>query len=363
EFLAGLDRGVTRSALNAELAEAAQAGNVPRVLQALDRGALLDVTNEYGETPTFLAAMAGATEVIKLLAERRADLTLSDNAGISPYRAAMLHGLSATAAALRAAAETQEIASMSAKGYETAPVPVAPRLECAQVTRVIPVGVDHAGAGTTVVDHAFDNAFLERLDELWKRLPLAPKQKASPTDRAYYHDVEGWLTGTMNEAVRAAQLTDAAVTMPHMRFLIYPEPGGSLPAHVDLSRTDQNLRSTYTFLLYLSDCKTGGETTFLECLEGDENLAPSGGVAPGERAEVAAVSPMRGRLLLMPHACPHLAAPVVEVPKVLVRGEVLPPGANVARAAPEPATAQSLQQVYEGVRSCWALRGDKMQGE
>ena len=23
----------------------------------------------------------------------------------------------------------------------------------------------------------------------------------------------------------------------------------------------------------------------------------------------------------MPHACPHLAAPVVEVPKVLVRGE------------------------------------------
>ena len=27
--------------------------------------------------------------------------------------------------------------------------------------------------------------------------------------------------------------------------------------------------------------------------------------------------------LRMPHACPHLAAPVVEVPKVLVRGEVL----------------------------------------
>ena len=60
-----------------------------------------------------------------------------------------------------------------------------------KVTRVIPLGVEHAGAGTTVVDHAFDDAFLERLDELWKRLPLAPKQKASPTDRAYYHDVTG----------------------------------------------------------------------------------------------------------------------------------------------------------------------------
>ena len=34
------------------------------------------------------------------------------------------------------------------------------------------------------------------------------------------HKVEGWLTGALNEAVRAAQLADAAAAMPHMRFLI-----------------------------------------------------------------------------------------------------------------------------------------------
>ena len=41
-----------------------------------------------------------------------------------------------------------------------------------------------------------------------------------------------------------------------------------------------------------------GETTFLEALEGDAPLAPSGGVAPGERQTLGAVSPKRGRLLL-----------------------------------------------------------------
>ncbi|CAE7294476.1 RE1 [Symbiodinium natans] len=336
DFLAGLARGATRSALTAELAEAARSGEVSGVLQALDRGALPDVPNEYGETATFLAALAGATEVVQVLASRRADLTIRDNAGLSPLRAAELLGFRDTMAAL-ATAGAEATPATPAQGYGAIPrAPAAPRCQV-QVTRVIPLGVEHAGAGTTVVDHAFDDAFLERLDELWKRLPLAPKQKASPTDRAYYHDVEGWLTGTLNEAVRAAQLGDAAAAMPHMRFLIYPEPGGSLPAHVDLSRTEQNLRSTYTFLLYLSDCLTGGETTFLQCLDGDEILAPSGGVAPGERTEVAAVSPARGRLLLMPHACPHLAAPVVEVPKVLVRGEVLPPGGSIPAAAAEPA--------------------------
>ena len=44
--------------------------------------------------------------------------------------------------------------------------------------------------------------------------------------------VEGWLTGALNEAVRAAQLADAAAAMPHMRFLIYPEPGGALSARI-----------------------------------------------------------------------------------------------------------------------------------
>merc|ERR1712039_770381 len=100
--------------------------------------------------------------------------------------------------------------------------------------------------------------------------------------------------------------------MPHMRFLHGAEVGGGLPAHIDLARTDRDgQRSTHTFILYIPDCTDGGETVLLENME--EGF--------GEEAVLAEVSPRRGRLLLFPHQCPHLARPVVEVPKILLRGE------------------------------------------
>ena len=48
-----------------------------------------------------------------------------------------------------------------------------------------------------------------------------------------------------------------------------------------------------------------------------------GSLAAPPRATLAACAPRRGRLMLMPHACPHSAAPVESVPKLLIRGEVL----------------------------------------
>ncbi|CAK9045311.1 unnamed protein product [Durusdinium trenchii] len=226
---------------------------------------------------------------------------------------------------------------------------------------VIPRQCEHPGAGTTVVDDAVAEEILERLDELWRRLPLAPKEKASPTDRCYFDDVSGWLTGALDRAISVAALPDASSAVSRVRFLIYPEPGGCLPAHVDLPRTDKKgLRTTYTFLLYLSDCSSGGETTFLEALESDRELAASGGVMPGERRTLARVSPRRNRLLLMPHACPHLAAPIIHAPKVLVRGEVLPPTcmphSSAVTVAPEPVQQDASSQLVElgdGVHSCW----------
>ena len=114
--------------------------------------------------------------------------------------------------------------------------------------------------------------------------------------------------------------------MPLMRFLHYPSTGGSLPAHVDLPRVvDGGLRTTHTFLLYLTDCELGGETLMLKAKPGDAKLAGAGGVASGERQTLASSPPRRGRLLLMPHACPHSAAPVISAPKLLVRGEMLLP--------------------------------------
>lgn len=120
---------------------------------------------------------------------------------------------------------------------------------------------------------------------------------------------------------------------PLMRFLNYATPGGYLPAHVDLPRTVDGRKTTHTFLLYLTECEEGGETLLLSSLVGDARLAPLGGVEHGERAVLAKCAPVAGRLLVMPHACPHSSAVVVDAPKLLVRGEVTLPEWPAKRAS------------------------------
>ena len=221
-------------------------------------------------------------------------------------------------------------------------------------------------------------------EALCASLPVAPKDKPSPIDRSYYHDVEGWLTSAIAAAAAAAPIaaaarsadlaagpaaggveTAATCVLPRMRVLRYTRAGGALPPHTDLPRVGAGgRRSTHTFLLYVGDCGEGGaarpvdsgrtliarrsrparaflclshsaptkrkrparhagETLLLEALPGDERLARAGGLAPGARTTLARVPPRRGRLLLMPHACPHAAAPTAgSAPKVVIRGEL-----------------------------------------
>jgi hypothetical protein len=118
---------------------------------------------------------------------------------------------------------------------------------------------------------------------------------------------------------QAADLRMRVATAPLARFLCYASAGGGLPAHVDLARTWSGLRSSHSFLLYLTDCGRGGETLLLESLPGDSAV----GVVPGPRRTLERVAPNVGRLLLMPHGCPHAAAPVIDAPKLLLRGEAL----------------------------------------
>jgi len=117
--------------------------------------------------------------------------------------------------------------------------------------------------------------------------------------------------GTLGEAgwnTRRSRLSRLALSLGR-----YAEVGGGLPPHADLTRTGPDGRTSLcTFILYLSDCEVGGETVLLEAL-------------PQPSAVRAAVTPRRGRLLLFPHLCPHLARPVVAegLPKLLLRGEML----------------------------------------
>lgn len=94
-----------------------------------------------------------------------------------------------------------------------------------------------------------------------------------------------------------------------MRFLDYSREGGALPAHTDLRRTDPRtgIPSSHTFLLYLTTCRDGGETTLLQGPRGED---------------LASVAPVRGRLLIFPHLCWHEGRATVSVPKRLLRGEL-----------------------------------------
>jgi len=63
--------------------------------------------------------------------------------------------------------------------------------------------------------------------------------------------------------------------------------------------------------LYLTTCDHGGETVLLEDISGKSMLAR--------------VKPRTGDLLLFPHDCPHEGNAVQDVPKLLIRGEVILP--------------------------------------
>ena len=237
--------------------------------------------------------------------------------------------------------------------------------------RLIPSDADHPGAGACYIDGGVPEDGLLALERLFAALPVHPRGRCSQalSDRSYYCDAEGWVCALLGEAMRAgaavarveeclaeeslAQDCDGDLSalrhscssrvpacgsddgddggrsssagcghslpceghaLAHMRFLHYNEAGGGLPPHTDLSRTrrEDGVVSRCTFLLYLSDCCVGGETVLLEKL-----------VQPSD--VLAAVTPRRGRLLLFPHLCPHLAREVVSqaLPKVLLRGEVV----------------------------------------
>ena len=219
-------------------------------------------------------------------------------------------------------------------------------------------GVKGAEPGAFCVDHFFDDAFLQSLLSVFTRLPVAPSEKAHCASRSYFCDVEEKFTQPLEQVIRrvtrigslqdlrsnantididdsdSADFTSRTVKVfPQMRFLHYEAEGMALAAHVDLARYDPravHIKSTHTFILYLTDCDAGGGETVLL-----KSLCAKGKAASNANSEtvtlnngyddntVAAVSPRRGRLLLFPHNCPHEGRAISSKdPKLLLRGEV-----------------------------------------
>jgi len=331
EFLELLDTGATRSHLHEELFVAASDGHVGRLCAALDARADVDARDKYGRTALHMAAAAGHLAAVETLLVRGASVNHAANGGSSPCIVAAAAGHAEVVRRLEMAGADCHKPGPGGKSAVRYLAEVkgaeADRgmSKAAVVTTLIPPAQAHAGAGTVIVDGAFDHAFLERMAVLWQCLPPAHQVKFSPTQRAHFVDSEGWVTRELEAAAAAAGLPGPLRVQAPMRFLCYTTPGGYLPPHVDLPRLDAAIgrRTTHSFLLYLTDCTEGGETLLLECRKGDEELARMGGVVHGPRGTLVAVEPRRGRLLLMPHSCPHASAATVDVPKLLVRGEVL----------------------------------------
>lgn len=329
--------GTCRSYRSAALHKAAASGRLVRLAALINVGVDVDARNEYGQTALFVCAWQGMPECVRLLVQAGADVAARDAAGTTPREAALAEGHLETAELLAASAgvactgdRSVAVGSAGAESRRgdtacggagssptTSPVPPAG----IKVTEVVPRDSDHPGAGAVYIDGGFSPAFLERLDDLHMRLPTAEPEKGSCSVRSYYCDATGWVRRAIAGALRSAgiggdedsDVLDGRAALPQMRFLHYSEPGGDLPPHIDLCRTDlRGRRSTKTFILYTQDCDEGGETAFLQRVPACND--------PPER--IAAVQPRRGRLLVFPHVSPHEGCATISVPKVLLRGEV-----------------------------------------
>jgi hypothetical protein len=368
--------GTKRCKRDDELWKAAAAGNCKRLKALVEAGVDLEVANEYGQTAIFLTAWLGHRVATSILANCGANVHVCDNAGVSVLQAALASGCMSVVETIQHAAVTPPVTDVSAEIcsslrclhlHEERPQPavsVGADVEDMRVTWLIGRDECHHGAGSLYIDGAFSDGFLDELRTLFVRLPVAPSDRGAleSATRSYYCDAQALVTKTMarvlaqlqcqiNEGdngtapnrdqdqnrnqnqerglnrdqdyevltVRTQQLRRKIVSeaLPHMRFLHYDQEGGCSPPHTDLCRSALDGRSSiHTFILYLSDCTQGGATNLLRC------VCPKNDTFPGDNV-MARVEPKKGRLLIFPHVCPHEGEKVVELPKLLLRGEMV----------------------------------------
>ncbi|KAL9189999.1 hypothetical protein ACHAXT_009674 [Thalassiosira profunda] len=313
------------------------------LLSYLIAGVDVNAQNVYGQSALYVACWKGPLVAVRLLLEYGADATIAAHGGSTCCSVAaayerhdVLRLLAGFGKALDASIRSSVADNATAADRQRA-VP--------QVSLLIDPKADHPGAGACIIDNAVSEDEIQQLVELWQSLPTVKvdnqgeeaddfiqsnksesKEKSSyRPSRSYYCDAEEevhrMLDGCLQVA-RTASTEDGGKSLQadtsnplssvfkHLRFLNYERPGGILPPHVDLCRIDDatGLRSSHTFILYLTDCEEGGGTALLNTLKDGKVLAVA--------------QPKRGRALIFPHLCPHSGLETV-TPKLLLRGEVM----------------------------------------
>jgi hypothetical protein len=304
--------------------KASEQGSYRLLRVCLLTGMDIDFINEYGQTALYIASWKGHVRAVKILLQFGASVSLAAYGGSTTEmiardsRCTRIHSL----------LEKYRNKDDGTIERKQSTFVLFPELNTEWVHQpwnpstniLIPQNANHPGAGSFTIDEALHDVQIQALLHLQKTLPVAlsDKKKKKNADlcsnRYYFCDSHGWIQRCLEQCIVHSLHTSATV-LPHMRFLEYDSIGTSLAPHVDLCRIVPMVgapaqRSTHTWILYLQTCTSGGETLLLECLQQPQNV-------------LATVAPQRGRLLLFPHNCPHMGAPVVQVPKILLRGEVM----------------------------------------
>ena len=336
-----VDSQLSRDVRSDRLFRAVASSSVQLVIAYLDAGIDVNLQNEYGQTPLYIACWKASTDIVEWLLHFGADPNIFANGGSFCYDVASRSG-------------RVDVLELLSK-YDHGPILIGEKCpppcrdeDNFEVTTLIDKNSDHPGAGACIVDNALSDDQLQFLDLLQQSLPVidacdeetrgqtesmgsqtsSDKNNYRPS-RSYYcdvkHEIQNMLEGCViaarqslwrdkNEKFEADLINDASSptsVFQNIRFLKYERKGGLLPPHVDLCRVDEKSgrRSTHTFILYLTDCEEGGGTALLEHLKTPKVLAVA--------------QPKRGRALFFPHDTPHCGLEVDCVPKVLLRGEVI----------------------------------------
>jgi Ankyrin repeats (3 copies) len=306
--------------------KAAEQGSYRLLRVCLMSGMEVDFIHEYGQTALYVACWRGHVRAVKVLLQFGANKYQAAHGGSNAETIARDCG-HASIVSLLEKCSNKEYDIMDAKhrnNFILNPESKAEwvNLQLAQPMNIlIPQHANHPGAGSYTIDEALHDFHIQALLDMQKTLPMAlsdkKKKKNSElcSNRFYFCDSHGWIQHYLEDCI-SRNLEIPAIVLPHMRFLEYESIGTSLAPHVDLCRVIHTVgapaqRSTHTWILYLQTCISGGETLLLE------------GLSKPLQHVLATVSPHRGRLLLFPHNCPHMGAPVIDVPKILLRGEAL----------------------------------------
>lgn len=226
-----------------EFENAVTAGNTRRVAAIFRRGVSVDFTNEYGQTAVFLSAWYGQAETLAYLLSVSADESIKDNAGYSAYDVAIINGHFACASLLKQNrsktvlngkideyGSIQDVISavieadsqvcfdinrnlknimtmtepcLSQARFTVLDQPQEPDATRQQVALLIDPYTHngHPGVGSIMADGFFSDIFLDQLIELFRHLPVSPKEKLSCSDRSYFCDSQGWVRTHLSEAL------------------------------------------------------------------------------------------------------------------------------------------------------------------